>query len=288
MTTRGAMRRGPVIRRYLLLSPFILFILVPLLYMILISLSRESDIEGGASIIPKVLDASNYSQMWQTVDLALYIRNSLIISVSTAAIATILATGAAYVLARFRFRGNGMLRMSLITLQTVPSIMLLLPLFILYITLQNILHVILVGRFPTIILTYMTFALPFAIWLMLSYMAGIALELEEAALIDGASRIGVLRYIILPLALPGMVVTFVFSFLPSWGDVLFASVLTTTDTRTVAVGLQQYIASGESGGTLYWNQLIAASLISSIPIVVLFLVFQRFITTGLTAGALKG
>ena len=123
---------------------------------------------------------------------------------------------------------------------------------------------------------------------MLAYVGGIPQDLEESALVDGATRLGVLRHIVLPLALPGMVVTFVLSFLPSWGDVLFASVLTSPATRTVAVGLQAYIASGESGGPIYWNQLIGASLISSIPIVVLFLIFQRFITGGLTAGALKG
>lgn len=281
-------RRLSALGRGVALLALVLFVLVPLLYMILISVTPESQIEGGTSPIPSVFDLSSYSQLWQTVDLGLYIRNSLIISVSTAAIATILALGAAYVLARFSFRGNTAFRLSLITLQTVPGVMLLLPLFVVYVAAQNTLHVTLVGQFPIVILTYMTFALPFAIWLMLSYVGGIPREMEESALVDGATRMGVLRHIVFPLALPGMVVTFVFSFLPSWGDVLFASVLTTADTHTVAVGLQEYIAGGESGGSIYWNQLIGASLISSIPIIVLFLVFQRFITGGLTAGAIKG
>jgi multiple sugar transport system permease protein len=274
--------------RVLLRLFFVVFVLAPILYMILVSLTPESQIEGGASLIPASLDFSTYSQLWQTVDLADYIRNSLIISVSTAAIATILALGAAYVLARFAFRGNTLLRLALIGLQAVPSIMLLLPLFVVYVAIQDTLNVTLIGHYPIVILTYMTFALPFATWLMLSYVNGIPVEMEESALVDGASRLGVLRFIILPLALPGMVVTFVLSFLPSWGDVLFASVLTSPTTRTVAVGLQEYIAGGEAGGSIYWNQLIGASLISSLPIIVLFLLFQRVITGGLTAGALKG
>lgn len=285
---RGNQARLLVAVRVIVLLLLVLFVLAPVLYMILISLTPESQIEGGASLIPSAFDPSTYSQLWQTVDLATYIRNSLIISVCTAAIATILALGAAYVLARFAFRGNGIFRISLIALQAVPSIMLLLPLFVVYVAIQDTLRVSLIGHYPIVILTYMTFALPFATWLMLSYVSGIPAEMEESALVDGASRMGVLRFIVLPLALPGMVVTFVLSFLPSWGDVLFASVLTSPDTRTVAVGLQEYIAGGEAGGTIYWNQLIGASLISSIPIIVLFLLFQRFITGGLTAGALKG
>lgn len=280
--------RAANLGRAALIALLVLFVLIPLVYMILVSLTPEAQIEGAGSIIPQPIDFSAYSDMWQTVDLGTYIRNSVIISVSTAGLATLLALGAAYVLARFRFWGNTTIRLSLITLQTVPGVMLLLPLYIIYVALQNVLNITLVGHFPIVILTYMTFALPFAIWLMLSYVGGIPREMEESALVDGATHLGVLRYIVLPLSLPGMVVTFVFSFLPSWGDVLFASVLTTDSTRTVAVGLQDYIASGESGGTIYWNQLIAASLVSSIPIIVLFLLFQRFITGGLTAGALKG
>jgi multiple sugar transport system permease protein len=286
--TRRTHRRLWALARGAAIILLVLFVLAPLLYMIEISMTPETEIEGGTTLVPAHVDLSTYAQLWQTVDLGLYIRNSLIISVLTAAVATIVALGAAYVLARFRFRGNTTFRLGLIALQTVPGVMLLLPLFVLYVALQDTLNVTLIGRYPIIILTYLTFALPLATWLMLAYVGGIPQDLEESALVDGATRLGVLRHIVLPLALPGMVVTFVLSFLPSWGDVLFASVLTSPATRTVAVGLQAYIASGESGGPIYWNQLIGASLISSIPIVVLFLIFQRFITGGLTAGALKG
>src|SRR5919202_1568058 len=168
----------------------VLFVLAPLLYMVEISITPESEIEGGTTLVPAHVDLSTYVQLWQTVDLGPYIRNSLIISVLTAAVATIVALGAAYVLARFRFRGNTTFRLSLIALQTVPSVMLLLPLFVLYVALQNTLHVTLIGQYPIIILTYLTFALPLATWLMLAYVGGIPQDLEESALVDGAARLG--------------------------------------------------------------------------------------------------
>jgi ABC-type glycerol-3-phosphate transport system permease component len=134
----------------------------------------------------------------------------------------------------------------------------------------------------------MTFALPFATWLLLSYFGNIPLDLEEAALVDGATRYQVLTRVVLPLLLPGLVVAFVFSFLLAWSDVLFASVLTVENTRTLAVGLQAYTAAGESGAPVYWGQLMAASLMSEVPIVAIFLVVQRYIVSGLTGGAVKG
>ena len=153
---------------------------------------------------------------------------------------------------------------------------------------QSALSVTMIGQYYTVILTYMTFALPFACWLLLSYLGAIPVELEEAALVDGCTRMRVVRHVVFPLALPGMVVTFVFSFLLAWGDVLFASVLTDSHTRTLAVGLQAFVSSGESGGAVYWGQLMAASLASGVPIVVIFLALQRYIIGGLTGGALKG
>ncbi|WP_281758818.1 carbohydrate ABC transporter permease [Alicyclobacillus hesperidum] len=195
---------------------------------------------------------------------------------------------ASYVLSRFRFRGRKPFLISLITMQTIPQVMMLLPLFVILVIIQNVLRVHLVGQYATIIVTYLTFALPFACWLLMSYMSSIPIELEEAAQVDGCTRFQTLTHVVLPLILPGMVVTFVFSFLLGWSDVLFASVLTTPSTQTVAVGLQSYVATGESGGTVFWGQLMAASLTSGIPVVIIFLFLQRFIIGGLAHGAVKG
>ena len=121
-----------------------------------------------------------------------------------------------------------------------------------------------------------------------SYFRGLPTELEEAGLVDGCSRAQVLAHIVLPLAVPAVVVTLIFAFLLAWNEVLFASVLTNDATRTLGIGLQGYLASGEAGGQVYWNQLMGASLVSSIPAVVLFLAVQRFIVQGLTHGAVRG
>lgn len=285
--TRRPSRGGPIWIRIAGIAVFSVFILVPILYMCLVSITPDAQV-GGGSLWPTRIAWNNYVMMWQTIHLARDIRNSLIISISTGVFATLVALGAAYVLSRFRFRGRKTFLLSLITMQTIPGVMLLLPLFVIIVIVQDALGTQLVGSYGTVILTYMTFALPFATWLLLSYMSNIPSELEEAGLVDGCTRLQVVRHIVFPLALPGMVVTFVFSFLLAWGDVLFASVLTSPTTRTLAVGLQAYVASGEGGGEVYWGQLMAASLASGLPIVIIFLLFQRYITGGMTSGAVKG
>ncbi|MCL4544738.1 MAG: ABC transporter permease subunit [Chloroflexi bacterium] len=273
--------------RIVLLALYTLIVVIPLLYMLSISVTQESAIESG-SFLPKVLDFSAWHDMWISVNLALYLRNSLVVSTATALLATMFALGGAYVFARFRFRGRTLFGGMLVGVQTVPAQMLLLPVFIIFVIIQNALHVRLIGTYQGLVLTYLTFALPFSIWMLASYISGLPLELEEAGLVDGCSRLSLLRHIVLPLTVPGMVVAFIFSFLLSWNEVLFASVLTSSATKTLGVGLPGYLAAGEAGGAVFWNQLMGASIVSALPAVVLFLLVQRFIVTGLTHGAVKG
>ncbi len=160
--------------------------------------------------------------------------------------------------------------------------------FIIYVVLQNATHLQLIGTYQGLVLTYLTFALPFSIWMLAGYIDGLPRELEEAGMVDGCSRLQLLRYIVAPLTIPGMIVAFIFSFLLSWNEVLFASVLTSSATKTLGVGLPGYLASGEAGGQVFWNQLMGASIVSAVPAVVLFLLVQRFIVSGLTHGAVKG
>jgi ABC-type glycerol-3-phosphate transport system permease component len=273
--------------RYILLTIYALLVLVPIAYMAIISLTREDQIEFGP-LIPQKLAFENYVTMWTTVHLRLYLQNSLVVSVVSAVLATALALGGAYVFTRFRFPGRQAFGISLIAVQTVPTIMLLLPLFMIYVILQNALHLQIIGTLAGLIVTYLTFALPFAVWMLSSYFRGLPPELEEAGLVDGCSRFQVIAHIVLPLAVPAVIVTLIFSFLLSWNEVLFASVLTGSATRTLGIGLQGYLATGEAGGQVYWNQLMGASLVSSVPAVLLFLAVQRFIVQGLTHGAVRG
>ena len=273
--------------RWITIAAFVVMILPPFLYMILVSLSPDAEV-GGGNIFPSHLTVRNYFTMWGTISLADNIGNSFFISLCAGILATLLALGVGYFIARFRFKGRKVFLVSLVTLHTAPQVMLLLPLFVIIAIIQRMISIHVIGQYYTIILTYMTFSLPFACWLILSHMANVPIELEESGFVDGASRFQVLRLIVFPLMIPGLVVSFVFSFLLSWGDVLFASVLTVQSTRTVAVGLQAYIASGEQGNPPLWGQLMAASLASGIPIVIVFYFFQRYIIGGLTSGAVKG
>ncbi len=265
----------------------IVFVLVPIAYTLLLSVTPDSEI-GNGDLIPTQWAFGNYIQMWTTVNLAQGLVNSLIISLTASAIAVVLAVGAAYIITRFRFHGRLPYLYSLIGLQTVPSVMLLLPLFVLFASIQAALQIRLVGTYQAVIITYLTFALPFATWLLVSYLGSIPADLEEAALVDGATRLQALWSVIVPIALPGLVVALVFSFLTGWNDVLFASVLTSPETRTIAVQLQAFSSAQEGGALPLYGQLMGASVVSALPVVILYMIFQRYLVGGLTAGSVKG
>lgn len=262
-------------------------ILVPIAYVLLLSVTPDVQV-GTGNLIPTHWAFSNYLLMWSSVSLAQGLGNSLIISGSASIIAVILAVGAAYVLTRFTFLGRRPYLYLLIGLQTVPGVMLLLPLFVVFASIQVVLHFHLIGGYETVIVTYLTFALPFATWILVSYLGSIPVELEEAALVDGATRLRALWHVVVPLALPGIVVALVFSFLTGWNDVLFASVLTNPDTRTLAVQLQAFSSAQEGGALPLYGQLMGAAAISALPVVVLYMLLQRYLIGGLTAGGVKG
>jgi ABC-type glycerol-3-phosphate transport system permease component len=271
--------------RYLVALAYLAFVLAPFFYMGLVALQTDSG-AGSGDFLPSQPQWVNFTRIWQTVDLGLYLRNSLVVSTSTGVVSSLLALGAAYVVARFRFPFRNVFRISLLATQTVPGILLLLPLFVIYIVIQHSIELRIVGTYWGLVLTYMTFALPFAIWLLSVYVKSLPVELEEQAMVDGANRFQVIRHVTLPLAIPGIVVTFVFSFLLAWNDILFASVLTNPETKTLGPGLQYYVS--DSFSIPYWNLLMAASLVVAVPAMILFLVVQRYIVAGLAAGSLKG
>lgn len=273
--------------RAVAIAALAVLVLIPIAYTLLLSITPDTEI-GTGGLIPSHWAFGNYIQMWSTVSLAQGLGNSLIIAGIASVIAVVLAVGAAYIITRFTFRGRLPYLYSLIGLQTVPSVMLLLPLFVLFASIQAAIHVRLIGTYLAVVITYLTFALPFATWLMVSYLGSIPMDLEEAALVDGATRLRSLWSVIVPLALPGMVVALVFSFLTGWNDVLFASVLTSPETRTLAVQLQAFSSAQEGGALPLYGQLMGASVVSAVPVVILYMIFQRYLIGGLTAGGVKG
>jgi len=271
--------------RYAVAALYLVFVVAPVVYMVLIAFHTTAS-AGTGTIIPPAWHWQTFTEMWQRVNLATYMRNSIVVAAVTGALASVLSLGAGYVVARFRFRFRHLFRLSLIASHLIPGVLLLPPLFVMYVIVQQLLQVLIIGSYLGVVLTYMTFALPCAIWIISVYITSLPVELEEAAMIDGASRFGVLRWITLPLSIPGLVVTFVFSFLLAWNDVLFASVLTSPRTRTLGAGLQYFLS--ESSAFPQWNELMGASIVSAVPAVILFLLVQRYVVTGLTGGSLKG
>jgi multiple sugar transport system permease protein len=190
---------------------------------------------------------------------------------------------AAYAISRYAFRGRHAFSLVVLSTQMFPGILFLLPLYLIYVNIGQLTGVRLNGNLSGLIITHLTFSLPFSIWMLVGYFASIPRELDEAALVDGASPVRVLVSIVVPAAKPGIVAVLVFSFITSWSESLFASVLTDAKSKTLAVGLAEY----STENAVYWNQIMAASLVVSIPVVAGFLLMQRYLVQGLTAGAVK-
>jgi multiple sugar transport system permease protein len=221
--------------------------------------------------------------MWHTIPLARYFVNSLVVSAVASVASVVVALLAAYAVSRYRFRGRQVFSISVLSTQMFPGILFLLPLFVIFVNINRVTGVNLYGSRTGLIITYMTFTLPFAIWMLVGYLDSIPRELDEAAKVDGTGPIGALVRVVIPAAVPGIVAVLIYAFMTAWGEVLFASVLTDDSTRTLAVGLQGYATQNN----VYWNQIMAASLTVSVPIVVGFLLLQRFLVSGMTAGAVK-
>jgi multiple sugar transport system permease protein len=255
----------------------------PLYVIVSSSLKPLADVRGTFSWIPSEVTLRAYADMWSTIPLARYFANSLVVALAATALSLTIAVFAAYAVARMRFRGSRTFSMVVLSTQMFPGILFLLPLFLLFVQIQTRLGVQMTGTHVGLVITYLTFSLPFSIWMLVGYFAALPRELEEAAAIDGSGRIGTLFRVVLPVARPGIVAVGVYAFVTAWGEVLFASVLTNADTRTLAVGLQAYA----SQSSVLWNQLMAASVVVSLPVLVGFLALQRHLVQGLSAGAVK-
>lgn len=269
--------------RRIILTFLTAFTILPLYVLVVTSVKPLEDVRGLFTWIPTQITFQPYIDMWSTIPLARYLTNSLIVTISATACALVISILAAYPLARLRFRGKRVFSMTVLSTQMFPGILFLLPLFLMFVQGEEILGIPLTGSYLGLIITYLTFALPFSIWMLVGYLESIPKGLEEAAMIDGTSRIGALVRVILPVARPGILAVGVFAFITAWGEVLFASVLTDTETRTLSIGLKLYTSQVDT----LWNQLLAASLTISLPVIIAFMLVQRHLVSGLSAGAVK-
>ena len=266
------------------LAFFAIITLFPLYTIVVSSIKPLGDVRGTFQWIPSTVTLEPYIQIWSTVPLARYFVNSVVVCVSATVISVMIAILGAYAISRFRFRGRNSFRLVVLSTQMFPGILFLLPLFIIFVNIDQTFGVQLYGSRIGLIITYLTFALPLSIWMLVGYFNSIPRELEEAAMVDGTTAIGALFRVLVPISMPGIIAVAIFSFMTAWGEVLFASALTTEATRTLAIGLRNYA----SQSNVYWNQLMAAAIVVSIPVVAGFLALQRYLVQGLTAGGVKG
>ena len=282
--------RGPMARprsfiwtRAIVLTMLTVFAVVPIYAMVSSSLKPLSEVTSSFSWIPSPITIRPYIDMWRTVPLARYFENSVIVCTSAAALSVLIATFAAYAVSRYTFRGKRVFTIVVLSTQMFPGILFLLPLFLIFVSIGNATGIALFGSRAGLVITYLTFSLPFSIWMLAGYFDSIPRGLDEAALVDGAGPLRALFRVIIPAAFPGIVTVAIYAFMTAWGEVLFASVMTNDTTRTLAVGLRDYSTQND----VYWNQIMAASLVVSIPVVVAFLALQRYLVSGITAGAVK-
>jgi multiple sugar transport system permease protein len=263
-----------------------LMVLTPVAYIVLASLNSDAGVASG-EFWPSSFSGESYTLIWSTVGLSKALVNSLIVAGSVAIASALLAVPTAYVLVRYAFRGRVTILRGLLGFQSIPGTLMLLPVFVLFSSIGSTLGIAIIGTLWGLFIAYLTFALPFSTWVMVTYLRGLPRELEEAARIDGASNVQILARIIFPLSGPAIVVSGIFAFLLGWNDVLFASVMTRPDTHTAAVALQTFGASMEGGAIPVYSQMMAAALVCAAPVVILYFVFQRYLVGGLTAGSVK-
>ncbi len=270
--------------RWCIVTVLAVFTAVPFYVMITTAVKPLGDVQGDFHWWPSHITLRPFVDIWSTVPLARYFFNSLFVCVLSTVFAVIVAIFAAYAVSRYRFGGRSLFTGTVLSTQMFPGILFLLPLFLIFVNIDNKLGInaLYQTRFGLII-TYLTFTLPFSIWMLASYLDGIPRELDEAAKVDGTGDLGALFRVVLPAARPGVIAVAVYAFMTAWGEILFASVMTNDSTKTLSIGLQYY----STQINVYWNQVMAASLVVSVPVVLGFLLLQRYLVAGLTAGAVK-
>jgi multiple sugar transport system permease protein len=293
--TRGSTRagrrstgRGWLIATYVALIIFLLWTVIPFIWMFLASVKTNKEIYQDFTILPRVWTVEHYVSLFSatatgrsraSANFSRWLVNSGLVAVVVTALSIVLGALAAYAITRLRFTGRAFLARGLIFTYLIPGSLLFIPLFTIVARLD------LVDTLQSLMLVYPTFTLPFCTWMMTSYFRSIPIELEEAALIDGSSRLGVLFRIVLPLSAPAVAVVALFAFTQSWNEFLYALVFTNSlATRTVTVGLTQML--GED--VFFWGQMMAGALITALPPVIMYTVAQRLVISGLAAGGVKG
>lgn len=265
---------------YLALTLAAIAVTFPVLWMLSVSFKPTTDTFSlPPQLIPENFQLDGYLKVLKNETFRTFIINSYLIGLAVTFLSLIIGTLAAFAFSRYRFFGDQAAKLFVIATQMVPTITLLIPFFGVIVWLR------LYDTHLGLIVTYLTFGLPYAIIMMNAYLNTIPKDFDEAAIIDGCSPFRVLFSVLLPMATPGLISTAVYTFLLSWNEFLFALALTrSTEIRTVPVGISMLV--GEFG--LKWDEMMAFSVIGSVPVLLLFIFVQRYVVSGLSAGGVKG
>src|SRR6478672_6931856 len=261
------------------LTLFYIFLLLPSAWLVLSSFRNSDSIQSG-KLFPawSELTFRNYIETFQISNFVTYLVNSFVIAFSVMVLTVFLGSLGAYALSRFALKGKKLFMMAALLPQFFPHVLVLIPFYVVMSNLN------LVDTHLGLILTHTSLTLPFALWMLTGYFNAIPIELDQAALIDGCSRMGVLFRILYPVAIPGLVVAGFFAFVVSWGDYLFVSILSqSNETQTLPIGLQTFMSSQQ----VKWGLITAGTVLAIVPTVIFFSIVQRRLVSGLTAGAVK-
>jgi ABC-type glycerol-3-phosphate transport system permease component len=263
----------------LVMMVFLLAMVFPFYWALVGSFTPEAQLFARPSLLPSGLILEHYRALFAERHFWIPIRNSLIVAGGTTFFCLVIGGFCAYALARLQFRGKALLLGSILGVTMFPQISIVSPLYLLLRELR------LINTYPGLIFPYLTFAMPLTVWLLVGYLRQLPVELEEAAMVDGASRWRTITEIVLPLSLPGFATTAILTFVYCWNEFLFALAFTLGPERqTVPVA----IALFRGQYRVPWGEVLAAAIVATAPVALIVLLFQRRIVSGLTAGAVKG
>jgi multiple sugar transport system permease protein len=277
---RAARERAQSAVAYVILVVLVLIVLFPFYWMAITSFKNETQMRSLASMFwPRPFVADNYAHLVGKTEFLGWYRNSVVVSLSSTLLATAIGTIGAYALARLRFLGRAFMASAVLITYLVPPSILFIPLY------AQIRNLGLADSLTGLIATYPSFTVPFVTWLLMGYFESIPEELEEAAMIDGATRFGAFRRVVLPLAAPGLLAAALYAFTQAWNEFLYALVfITNVKLRTLPVGLSTFI----TGDVYGWGYLMAGAVLTTLPVIAAYVYLQRYMVEGLTAGSVKG